>query len=159
MLVAASSTSDCFLGVAEVVSGSLTLDDSGAYTTLAIVTLDPTAGEVVTTWLEYTRGTAGGFLLAKMEWGALLPDGSYFWVYDTTPTGSVTVSGATITTPVALTIGKGPVPADGSPVRFEFTWNKRSGATHARLSVAEAAASAATPGTVSKARLGQGGVR
>lgn len=123
---------------------------TASYQALTETNIEILPSPEVTLFFTYTRGAVGGTLLVKLEWGDAAG-----WFWDTTPTGSTTVTSGTIKTPVAITIAEGPAPQNGSALGFELTFRRRAGATRMRVSVAD---SDATPGSLTIAKIATGGV-
>lgn len=125
------------------------LEDDGSYTATDSWEL-PLGTPLVGVSGPYTRGAVGGRFLAKPLWKV---NGA--WVYDQTPS-DVTVSGATVETPIGTTVIPGPVPQDGSALPFAFVLEVFPGATDVKLELAEADATKATPGTIGPVVLSGG---
>lgn len=136
--------------VSAVVYDGALLASDGSYAASELYEL-PLRCKALTVAFPYTRGTDGGYPLLKLQWGI---GGTLYW--DTTPTGGATVSGATVETPVRITVIPGVPPANGSALNTLFTLDVPDGVDSVKVHVAEADATKATPGTVGPITLAAG---
>lgn len=136
------------LSSAVLILGETLLGSDGSFTASEECQLPEHLVDKIEVSAAYTRGAAGGCPLFRFKWKIA---GS--WRYDTEPTGAANVAGNTVSTPVAIAIVPGPVPADGSELGFVFTIRARARATALLVEVAEAADTAATPGTITTIHL------
>lgn len=132
-----------FNSSAVLVRAGAILAASGAYSTSDVADFLGVAPELVTISTTYTRGTTGGLVLFKVEWKI-----GGVWVYDTTPSWTLTVSGSTVESPVGVTVIPGPPSSDSSALGFAIVVKVAPGASSMRVRVAEADATKASPGTL-----------
>lgn len=125
------------------VLGATTLATNGSYTSSAQLLFPGYTLARIGVSATYTRGTSGGLPLFKLKW--LVGDR---WIYDTSPTGGQTVSGATVETPIGLTVIPGPAPATSSPLLFGFDVDVFPRASGVQVEVAELDATKVTPGSI-----------
>ncbi len=124
----------------KVVRASAALAAAGAFDTPTPIPL-PSYAKSITLWCTYTRGASGGSCALRPE---ISPDGATW--YRPTLAQSSKAAAPFGTVPLLAQEYTGPVPADGSALRFAVPLDV-AGARFLRVASAEAGVTA-TPGTL-----------